>query len=95
MILKCPGSQSFSRPHPEFIKCPHCGKEIEIWSDEVKAKCPSCKKTVLRESGQSCLDWCKYAKECVGEEVYNKYIKGKGDKNAKQKNRKRVERTGE
>lgn len=78
MMKKCPGSQSFSQPHPEFIKCPDCGwGEVEIWSDEVKAKCPRCKKTFIRTQGQSCLDWCKYAKECVGEETYKKYKENK------------------
>jgi predicted RNA-binding Zn-ribbon protein involved in translation (DUF1610 family) len=80
MTFKCPGSQIFSQPKPENIKCPFCGEEIEIWTDEVKAKCPNCKKAVTREQGQSCLDWCKYAKECVGDELYNKYMKNKGNK---------------
>jgi predicted RNA-binding Zn-ribbon protein involved in translation (DUF1610 family) len=95
MPFKCPGSQSFSQPHPEFIKCNFCGKEIEIWSDEVKTKCPACGKTVMRAGLQSCLGWCKYARECVGEDAYNKYMKTKGDKNAKQKNRRRPKRTDE
>lgn len=82
MIFKCPGSQKFSQPQPEIIKCPFCAKELEIWTDEAKAKCPSCKKTVTRKIDQSCLDWCKYARECVGDEVYNKYMKNKkNDKN--------------
>ena len=83
MIFKCPGSQKFSQPEPEEINCPSCGEKIEIWTDESKTKCPKCKKTVTREKPPACLDWCKYAKECVGEEVYKKYLKGKGDKNAK------------
>ena len=77
MIDKCPGSQKFSEPQPEFIKCPFCSGEVEIWTDEVKTKCPSCKRTVLREGGQSCLDWCKYAKECVGDEAYKKYLESR------------------
>lgn len=77
MVIKCPGSQAFSQPHPEDVKCPNCGTEVEIWSDEIKVKCPKCKKTVMRKQGQSCLDWCKYAKECLGEEGYKKYLKNK------------------
>ena len=77
MIFKCPGSQKFSQPQPEYIKCPHCAQEVEIWTDEVKATCPKCKSVVMREEGQSCLDWCKYAKECVGDQIYNKYMKNK------------------
>ena len=77
MIFKCPGSQKFSQPYPEYIKCTSCDEEVEVWSDEVKAVCPKCKKPVLREAGQSCLDWCKYAKDCVGEKTYDKYMKNK------------------
>ena len=77
MNFKCPGSQSFSQPKPEGIKCPFYSYEAEIWTDEVKTTCPKCKKTFMREQKQSCLDWCKYAKECVGEDVYRKYKKNK------------------
>jgi hypothetical protein len=76
-IFKCPGAQRVTQPKPEIIKCPHCSKEVEIWTDEAKAVCPNCKKTVTRLKGQSCLDWCKYAKDCVGDKAYNKYIKNK------------------
>lgn len=93
MIFKCPGSQNFSQPKPEFIKCPFCNKEVEIWSDEIKAKCPKCKKTVMRKQGASCLDWCKYAKECVGEHIFKKYIQNKGGKHVKQKDVGKSKRT--
>jgi len=93
-MFKCPGSQNFSQPHPEPADCPFCGAEVEFWSDEVKAKCPSCKRTILREGGASCLEWCKYAKECVGDEIYKKYLKNKkeGEKNAKQENDRKPKR---
>ena len=77
MTARCPGSQNFSQPKPDVVKCPYCGEEAEIWTDEVKTICPSCENTVLRTQGQSCLDWCKYAKQCVGDSAYNKYIKNK------------------
>lgn len=56
---------------------------MEIWTDEVKAKCPKCKKSVVRNGGATCLDWCKYAKECLGEELYKKYLKNKKTKGEK------------
>lgn len=77
MNFKCPGSQKFSQPQPEIKNCPYCGAEIEIWTDEVKATCPKCKKTVTREQAVSCLDWCKYAKECLGEKKYKEYMQNK------------------
>jgi len=77
MMYKCPGSQKFSQPQADNIKCPFCGKDVEIWSDEPKATCSSCGKDILREEGATCLDWCKYAKECVGDTVYSKYMQNK------------------
>ena len=77
MIFKCPGSQRFRQPEPEIIKCPACGKEVEIWTDEVKATCPGCRRTVMREAGSSCLDWCRYAKQCVGDKLFSKYMQNK------------------
>lgn len=74
----CPGSLGFVQPKPEMFRCPSCGREVEIWSDEAMASCPVCSKTVFRPGMQSCLDWCKHAKECVGEEKLNQYTKMKG-----------------
>ena len=76
MIFSCPGSQKFKQPQPENIKCPFCGEEAEIWTDEFETVCPGCKKKISR-SGQSCLDWCKEAKNCVGENIYKRYLKNK------------------
>ena len=77
MIFNCPGSQKFKQPQAESIRCTHCGGEVEMWSDESRAVCPKCKKSVARQTGQSCLDWCKYAKECVGPDAYSRYKKEK------------------
>jgi hypothetical protein len=77
MIFNCPGSSKFKQPAPENIKCAFCGEEVEIWTDEVEAVCPKCKNKVTRIGGQSCLDWCKHARECVGEERYNRYLQNR------------------
>jgi hypothetical protein len=68
----CPGSQSIRNPVPENIPCPQCGRDVEIWTDEKKGICPGCKTAVFRERKMSCIDWCPYAKECVGPEVYER-----------------------
>lgn len=77
MGFECPGSQRFKQPTPEYIKCPSCGEEVEVWTDEVQAACPKCKTRVARQESSNCLDWCKYAKECVGEQKYSNYLKNK------------------
>ena len=81
MILGCPRAKNFKQPEPDYITCLHCSEEVEIWTDEVQIECPKCKSVVTREGEEiSCLDWCKFSKECVGEERYNKYLKNKKER---------------
>lgn len=77
MMFGCPGSQHFKQPHPELASCPFCNEEVEIWTDEFETKCPKCGRKVVRVNGQCCLDWCRFAKECVGEKVYGTYLENK------------------
>lgn len=69
----CPGSASFRQPKLDLFKCPDCGAQVEIWSDEATRPCPACGRAVFRTGMQSCLEWCKRAKECVGEQKYKQY----------------------
>ncbi len=74
----CPGSKKFKEPQPENLKCPSCGREVEMWTDEIQRACPHCKKIILRkQEGATCLDWCRYAKECVGQDTYDNYMQNK------------------
>jgi NADH pyrophosphatase NudC (nudix superfamily) len=77
MLDRCPGSGNIRTPIPTLKKCPGCGDEVEIWSDELKAKCSKCGTKVFREAVPSCIEWCRAAKECLGEEKYNKLMEGK------------------
>jgi hypothetical protein len=45
-------------------------------------KCSTCGFVVYNEI-ESCIQWCKHAKECVGDEMYWKLMERK---NAEQKN---------
>jgi NADH pyrophosphatase NudC (nudix superfamily) len=73
---RCPGSGGIRTPIPSLKPCPQCGQEVEIWSDELKARCRNCGATVFKEAVPSCIDWCQAARECLGEEKYNQ-LKGK------------------
>lgn len=84
-ISNCPGAKRFKQPWPEIIKCPFCSAEVEIWTDEAQATCSECKNKVTRQQEQSCLEWCEYARECVGENIYNKYMKNKRSKKSQRK----------
>jgi len=64
--IKCPGFKDAARPNLELMPCPHCGGEVEIFTDEEEVTCDGCGKVVKRERGASCADWCRYAKDCFG-----------------------------
>jgi NADH pyrophosphatase NudC (nudix superfamily) len=69
MLDRCPGAANIRTPTLAVRKCPQCGEEIEIFSNDVSVKCSSCGFTVYNDI-LSCVQWCKYARECVGEETY-------------------------
>jgi DNA-directed RNA polymerase subunit RPC12/RpoP len=64
---KCPG-QDLRKLRVELYKCQNCGAEVEIFSDEIKVKCPKCSERVYKEKIPSCIEWCASAKQCLGEE---------------------------
>ena len=72
MIDRCPGVTNLKTPTLSLKICPRCGEEIEIFSNEMKTSCPSCNLEIFNDI-VSCISWCKYARECVGEEMYQKY----------------------
>lgn len=76
--FKCLGRLSI-HPSPRYVKCPFCGEEVEMWTDETKKKCPKCSGEIFAAEATSCIEWCKYAKECLGEEHYKKLKKEKNE----------------
>jgi len=73
----CPGAKILRQPQPEMFDCPSCGEEVEIWTDEIRGVCSNCGQAVFREGTMSCLEWCKFAQDCVGEEAYDRYMKNR------------------
>ncbi len=71
----CPGSIEIRSPKPEDIRCQQCGEKIEIWSDEPDTACKKCGHLNARPIGASCVEWCAFAKECVGAEKLAKLLK--------------------
>ena len=75
MDLNCPGSKSLKDPVPEIFICLKCEAEVEIWSNERSRKCSSCGTNVMRELDTVwCVQWCRYAKECIGVEKYEEML---------------------
>lgn len=77
----CPGSNEIKQPKPEDITCRSCGGTVEIWSDETDARCKTCGTVNSRILGPSCIEWCAFAKECVGEDKYKRLKAGQNGKN--------------
>jgi hypothetical protein len=73
----CPGAKFLRQPKPEIFECPSCGEEVEIWTDEIRGVCSNCGRVMFREGAMSCLEWCKFAQDCVGEETYDRYMKNR------------------
>jgi predicted metal-binding protein len=49
LYFKCPGNDPVSRAVPELFLCPDCGMDIEIWTDEMKARCEFCKRVFQKD----------------------------------------------
>jgi len=73
MVSQCPGAIDIRMPRLEIKDCPKCSEEIEIFSNDVSAKCLKCG-FVIYNDVMSCVQWCEYAKECVGEKAYERVI---------------------
>lgn len=74
MNSKCPG-QDFRNLKISIYKCPQCENTVEIFSDELRVKCPSCGKMVYPDRVPSCVEWCKSARKCLGEEKWKNVMK--------------------
>lgn len=70
----CPGSRNVTDPRPQLVNCKRCGTELEIWSDEAKVTCPKCLAVYFQEQNLTCIEWCSFAKQCVGEETYRRLM---------------------
>lgn len=70
----CPGAAGLTRtPSLDIKTCPECGEEIELFSNETHTRCTKCGFLAYNDK-QSCISWCQYAIQCVGEDVYNRFM---------------------
>jgi len=72
MLEGCQG-----RPRtPTIIEkiCPQCGHEIELFSIDTQMACEHCGFVAYNDT-LSCVQWCQYARQCVGDEMYEQMMK--------------------
>ena len=53
--------------------CPQCGHEIEMFSIDTEMVCEHCG-FVAYNDPLSCVQWCKHARKCVGDEMYEQML---------------------
>lgn len=71
---RCPGVENYKTPTIIDKICPNCGAEVELFSVDTEMACENCGFVVYNDT-MSCVKWCKYAKNCFGEELYNRLNK--------------------
>ena len=54
--------------------CPQCGAEIEMFSIDTQMACEKCGFVAYNDT-LSCVQWCQYARKCVGDEMYEVMMK--------------------
>ncbi|MBI2860246.1 MAG: phosphohydrolase [Chloroflexi bacterium] len=69
--MHCPGHEE-KMLRVELYKCPKCGAEVEVFSDEEKVKCQDCGEYIYRGQTPSCIDWCASARQCLGEQKWRR-----------------------
>ncbi len=74
MLEKCPGTKTILQPTLKLKSCPRCSEEVEYLSTDMKMNCPKCGFTMYNDMN-SCVQYCEYARECVGDELYDRLMK--------------------
>ena len=68
MVMEgCQGKPRTPTIHEKI--CPQCGSEIEMFSTDTEVVCENCGFVAYNDT-LSCVQWCKYARQCVGDEMY-------------------------
>jgi len=92
MMNSCQGKPR--TPTLEEKRCPNCGNIIEIFSIDTQVSCERCG-FVAYNDALSCVQWCKYARKCVGDEMYEHMmqIAASQKERARQEREKQLEET--
>jgi anaerobic ribonucleoside-triphosphate reductase len=74
MLGACPGAVAIKgTPTLKIKECPECGGEIEVFSNLTSYVCKVCGFEGYNDT-MSCIRWCKYARDCVGDELYDQFM---------------------
>jgi len=68
--------------------CPKCSNLIEMFSVDSQMACDKCGFVAYNET-LSCVQWCEYAKQCVGEEMYEHMMQVAQEQKRRQEEKKK------
>lgn len=71
MLEGCQGKPRTPTIHEKV--CPRCGSVIELFSIDTQVACDNCGFVAYNDT-LSCVQWCEYARKCVGDEMYEKMM---------------------
>ena len=71
MLEGCQGKPRTPTIHERI--CPQCGNVIELFSIDTQGPCDKCGFVAYNDT-LSCVQWCQYARKCVGDEMYEKMM---------------------
>ena len=93
MDLNCPGRRHGVPVESSIKRCGKCGKEVEIFADEVYVRC-HCGTTVYAEEPPACTKWCPSAELCLGKVTNLNQLHAKLSESERQDAKECVERIG-
>lgn len=75
--IRCPGQNTmFWKPDDIYdVKCPNCAKPVEFWKDDSKRTCSCGHRFLNPKRDLGCLEYCKYAEECMPEMFQGENLK--------------------
>lgn len=71
MMEGCQGKPRTPTIHEKI--CPKCGNVIELFSIDTQVSCEVCGFVAYNDT-LSCVQWCEYARKCVGDEMYERMM---------------------
>ena len=92
MLEGCQGKPRTPTLHEKI--CPQCGNVIELFSIDTQVASDRCGFIAYNDT-LSCVQWCEYARKCVGDEMYEKMMEIAAlqkQKEAEERERKRVQK---
>ncbi len=91
MMLGCQGKDK--TPTIQEKKCPKCGNLIEVFSIDTDAVCEKCGTKIYNDT-LNCVQWCTYAKQCVGEEMYDQLMEVAAKQKERRDEEKKLQQAG-